>query len=367
MDSKWTARIVFGNGEHTDSFTFLESLKDRKAQSLQKSLPWLIPVLVCSVLLLLAFLIVVVVICRRRRQSAKLDSSTLLSQQELSADDVMKMEVEMHPYPTTNGVIAQNSHEPETAMSSDENMGTNAAFRSLDSRPLGEQVEAMECEGKFAMETVNGQDTLFNRIHKGDGVNSGRRREIERKIVRGMLKMVEKHNLESGTRISPHWILLDRNDSVFIRVESGVEKTDEQDKQSLPNHSQPSESQPRVKDEMEEIRWRAPEQGEKEGELKEGVDGSKVMVFRLGLILWEIETGLVPFGELDAVSAHRNLAAGIGLPLERVFDSSMRELIEECLQIDADQRITLQEALARLEEIPEESAKDEMQEQFAKL
>ncbi|KAK2946092.1 hypothetical protein BLNAU_19000 [Blattamonas nauphoetae] len=129
----------------------------------------------------------------------------------------------------------------------------------------------------------------------------------------------------------------------------------------------PSLSRSRVKDGIEEIRWRAPEQGEKEGEMKEGVEASKVMVFRLGLIIWEIETGLVPFGELDAVNAHRNLAAGIGLPLQKVSDASVRELIEGCLQIDADQRITLQQTLAKLEDKPEGSGKEELKDQFAKF
>ncbi|KAK2959437.1 hypothetical protein BLNAU_5486 [Blattamonas nauphoetae] len=106
FDEGWTARFVFGKNELTDSFTFLKTLKERKAESLQQTLPWLIPVIVCSVLLLLAVLVVVVVVvCRRRRQTAKSDSSTLLSQQELSEDDVAKMEVEMHAYPTTNGLI----------------------------------------------------------------------------------------------------------------------------------------------------------------------------------------------------------------------------------------------------------------------
>ncbi|KAK2959431.1 hypothetical protein BLNAU_5480 [Blattamonas nauphoetae] len=78
-------------------------------------------------------------------------------------------------------------------------------------------------------------------------------------------------------------------------------------------------------------------------------------------------TGLVPFGELDAVNAHRNLAAGIALPLQKVSDASMRKLIAVCLQIDADQRISLQHALAKLEEMPKGSAKEEMKDQFAKL
>ncbi|KAK2943036.1 hypothetical protein BLNAU_22047 [Blattamonas nauphoetae] len=368
LKGTWSARLLFGQDGVTESFTFLNSLKDRKAESLQQSLPWLIPVIVCSVLLLLAVLVVVVVVvCRRQRQTAKSDSSTLLSQQELSEDDVAKMEVEMHAYPTTNGLIGHKVNDPQTAMASDENGDTQPDFHPESAQPICEPVQAMKCEGQFEMEIVDGQDTLYNRIHTGDGIAEGKRREIERKIVRGMLKMVEKHNLGTGTRISPHWILLNRDASVFIRVESENEEKPEQNNPSLPNHTQPSVSQTRMKDGIEEIRWRSPEQGEKEGELKEGVEASKVMVFRLGLIVWEIETGLVPFGELDAVNAHRNLAAGIALPLQKVSVASMRELITGCLQIDADQRITLQQVLAKLEEMPKGSAKEEMKDPFAKL
>ncbi|KAK2947630.1 hypothetical protein BLNAU_17463 [Blattamonas nauphoetae] len=366
-DEKWTARIVFGKDQHTDSFTFLESLKNRKAEALQQSLPWLIPIIVCLSLLLLVIVIVVMIVIYRRRKASKSDSEALLSKQELNEVDEVKMEVEMQPYHTTNGLIAHKVDEPHTAMSSDENEETHAGIRPENAKPISVPVEALQCEGQFAVVTVDGQDTLYNRIHKGDGVGEGKRREIERKIVRGMLKMVEKHNLESGTRISPHWILLNRNDSVFIRVQSKLEKKQDQEQSSLPNNSQQSESHSGQKNGIEEIRWRAPEQGEKEGEMKEGVEASKVMVFRLGLIVWEIETGLVPFGELDAVNAHRNLAAGIGLPLQKVSDGSMRELIEGCLQIDADQRITLQQALSKLDEIPTKNESQDLKDQFTQL
>ncbi|KAK2946085.1 hypothetical protein BLNAU_18993 [Blattamonas nauphoetae] len=365
-NEEWKARIVFGKDQHTASFTFLESLKNRKAEALQQSLPWLIPIIVCLSLLLLVIIIVVVIVIYRRRKASKSDSEALLSKQELNEVDEIKMEVEMQPYHTTNGVIAHKLDDPQTAMSSDEMEVTQAEFRPEKSRPLDDPVEALQCEGQFAVVTVDGQHTLYNRIHKGDGVGEGKRREIERKIVRGMLKMVEKHNLESGTRISPHWILLNRSDSVFIREESELEKQDHV-KPSLPSNTHPSLSRLGVKDGIEEIRWRAPEQGEKEGEMKEGVEASKVMVFRLGLIIWEIETGLVPFGELDAVNAHRNLAAGIGLPLQKVSDGSMRELIEGCLQIDADLRLTLQQTLSKLDGMPEGSGKEELKDHFVKF
>ncbi|KAK2963032.1 hypothetical protein BLNAU_2055 [Blattamonas nauphoetae] len=340
MDSEWRARIVFGNGEYTDSFTFLESLKVRRAQSLRQSLPWLIPVIVCAVLLLLA--VIVVVICRRRRKATNSDSSTIVNQPTLSENEAV-----------------ENSIEVLKRKASDDNEDTRDELGADDGQRMDSSVVAMKCEGQFEMEMVDGKKTLFNRMHFGDGVGCEKRREIEKKIVRGLVKMVELENLESGIRLSPHWILLNENDSVFIRVESGIEKKDEHDKPSLPNNTQSSESHTGMKDEIDEIRYRAPEQGEKEGELKEGVDGSKVIVFRVGLVLWEIETGVVPFGEVDGVEAHSKLSAGIGVPLETVSDTSMRELIEGCLQIDADQRMTLDQVLARLQGIPEESEKNE--------
>ncbi|KAK2962949.1 hypothetical protein BLNAU_1972 [Blattamonas nauphoetae] len=366
-NEEWKGRIMFGKDKHTDSFTFLESLKNRKAEALKESLPWLIPVIICSVLLLLTIVIVVIVIICRRRKAAKSDSEKLLDKQELNEVDEIKLEVEMMPYHTTNGVIAHKLDDPQTAMASDDMEDTRGSFHQPQARRLDPPVEALQCEGQFAVETVDGQDTLYNRIHKGDGVGEGKKREIEKKIVQGMLKMIEKHNLEAGTRISPHWILLNRSDSVFIRVQSKLETKHDQDKSSLLKDTQRSASQSGQKNGIEEVRWRAPEQGEKEGEMKEGVEASKVMVFRLGLILWEIETGLVPFGELDAVNAHRNLAAGIGLPLQKVSDSSMRELIEGCLQIDADQRITLQQVLSKLNDIPVKDDTQDLKGQFTQL
>ncbi|KAK2963048.1 hypothetical protein BLNAU_2071 [Blattamonas nauphoetae] len=163
MDSEWTARIVFGNGEHTDSFTFLESLKVRRAHALRQSLPWLIPVIVCSVLLLLAVIVVVVVvICRRRRMATKSDSSTIVNQPSLSENEAV-----------------ENSVEAPTGKASDDNVDRRGELDADDRRRMDETVVAMKCEGQFEMEMVDGKNTLFNRMHFGDGVGCGKRREIE--------------------------------------------------------------------------------------------------------------------------------------------------------------------------------------------
>ncbi|KAK2947579.1 hypothetical protein BLNAU_17484 [Blattamonas nauphoetae] len=97
-------------------------------------------------------------------------------------------------------------------------------------------------------------------------------------------------------------------------------------------------------------RWMAPEQGKK-GENE--IDVEKVLVFRLGLVLYEIETGLVPFGETDAVNAHRQLETGIVPPLDRVVKSEMRDLIVACLSIDWKRRPSLSSLTSTLESIEE--------------
>ncbi|KAK2954396.1 hypothetical protein BLNAU_10728 [Blattamonas nauphoetae] len=225
----------------------------------------------------------------------------------------------------------------------------------------------VQCEGEFPIVAVDGHGTLFNRLHKGDGIADGKKREIERKIVLGMMKMIEeKRHLSSGTRISPHWIILNQVDAVFLRVQSEVEKKEVENSTTRDQHQpQQSLTNTSVKSGVDDIRWRAPEQGESEGEVNTNVNESMVMVFRLGLIVWEIETGLVPFGEIDAVSAHRNLAAGIPLPLQRVSSSSTRELIEGCLLIQPDQRPSLQQILSKLSEQPAATEKQDMKDPFA--
>ncbi|KAK2947098.1 hypothetical protein BLNAU_17950 [Blattamonas nauphoetae] len=373
LDEKWTARIEFGNGQHTDSFVFLPTLKDRKAQALQKSLPWLIPVIVASVLLFLTIIIIVVILLWRRRKTLKSQSAKLLDRQELDKidEDMMKVENEFIPFQTGTDILGLKSH-----FGCSENLfnptmeGTRGNEQMETAKKVKDPVEAMQCEGEFSIVVADAQDSLYNRLHKGDGIGDGKRREIERKIVLGMMKMVEeKKHVSSGTRLSPHWILLNQSNAVFLRIQSELEKkhNEKSTSQNQLHQQQPHQSltNTTAKTGIEEIRWRAPEQGEKEGEMNGNVNESMVMVFRLGLVLFEIETGVIPFGEIDAVSAHRNLAAGMALPLHRVTDSATRELIEGCLLIEPDQRPSLQQILSKLVEPETGTEKPAMKDPFA--
>ncbi|KAK2940905.1 hypothetical protein BLNAU_24184 [Blattamonas nauphoetae] len=60
--------------------------------------------------------------------------------------------------------------------------------------------------------------------------------------------------------------------------------------------------------------------------------------FSLGLLLWEMETGCVPFGEHDAVNASRQIVTGVQPKLELVKNNEMRELISQCLNLEPHDR-----------------------------
>ncbi|KAK2943384.1 hypothetical protein BLNAU_21694 [Blattamonas nauphoetae] len=96
-----------------------------------------------------------------------------------------------------------------------------------------------------------------------------------------------------------------------------------------------------VKPSNEGLRWGAPEQKEESTLSVCGVDVEKVSVFRLGLLLWEMETGEIPFKEVDAVNAHRQVVSGIRPDLTKVANSSMRALIQNCLHQTPEHRPTL--------------------------
>ncbi|KAK2963108.1 hypothetical protein BLNAU_2131 [Blattamonas nauphoetae] len=95
---------------------------------------------------------------------------------------------------------------------------------------------------------------------------------------------------------------------------------------------------------MDGLRWRAPEVVSADGRSGvESVDGHKASVFSLGLVLWEIETGQVPFGELDAVNAQRQSGTGVGPKMDTLKNEEFISLIHRCLSVDPKQRPTLSE------------------------
>ncbi|KAK2950736.1 hypothetical protein BLNAU_14407 [Blattamonas nauphoetae] len=63
----------------------------------------------------------------------------------------------------------------------------------------------------------------------------------------------------------------------------------------------------------------------------------------LGLILWEIETGLVPSGEVDAIVAQKQSGTGIPPNMSDLHDEEFVAMLTRCLSVNPKERPTLTE------------------------
>ncbi|KAK2956747.1 hypothetical protein BLNAU_8200 [Blattamonas nauphoetae] len=151
-------------------------------------------------------------------------------------------------------------------------------------------------------------------------------------IVKG-LRHLSKSEMFSVAlaKWTPHWVVLDSKDRVCIRLneEAGLH-VDESGKQIGIDDGQ---------------RWRAPEQSN--GQL--GVNSERVSVFRLGLVLLEMRTGVIPFGEIDGTNASRQVCAGL-LPPHKDVDEGFMSIVRECLTINPHDRPLLMEVEDKLEQ-----------------
>ncbi|KAK2951514.1 hypothetical protein BLNAU_13536 [Blattamonas nauphoetae] len=162
--------------------------------------------------------------------------------------------------------------------------------------------------------------------------------------------------------LSSHNILLDDSGRVCFKTNTDIVKPSIHQSQvhdALPpqhqvegdqneDHEQEPPKNDRKEDPATECqRWLAPEVAEK----KTNIIASQASVFSLGLILWEIETGSVPYGEQDGANAVRQISAGIPPDLSQVRNEEMKELIEMCLAINPKDRPQLGDIANALNEI----------------
>ncbi|KAK2948050.1 hypothetical protein BLNAU_16997 [Blattamonas nauphoetae] len=167
------------------------------------------------------------------------------------------------------------------------------------------------------------------------------------------------------THLSPIWIFLDSQDNLLFQQhemlpQPKTEPTNEPTADSFCEPSLPSLNDSTVDSadhfcqhqdsshpsaQIEGQRWMAPEVAEK----KANIDPLKAPVFSLGLILWELETGLVPFGELDDVNAQRQLGCGTLPAMEKWTNESKIDLVTRCLSLDPKERPSLDEIVSLID------------------
>ncbi|KAK2959014.1 hypothetical protein BLNAU_6030 [Blattamonas nauphoetae] len=337
-------RLVYGDGQVTDSFSLNGKGKGNMSQA--GVITSIVVPIVVVILVALILIIVIGVLCRRRKQKEK---AAERGNQELDTTDVVDVmkdegDVQDSTIKPIFGSATGHLHNHSLLMVSNDKEQEQQS-QVLDATALVpfKPVEVMMCSGEFPIVTVDPRNTLFHRLHVEKQQDLSKR-EIGVQLVNGLTQLIKEYpQSDFITRFSPHWILLDFNQNVSLRIGNNPNTLASAEGQSKANSTKNGEDR----------RWNAPEQETKEGEnenTKEEVayDTNKALVFRLGLVLWELETGLVPFGELDAVNASRQIKAGVMPLIHNWEDESLADLVRECLSHSPNNRPSLSDVKSRL-------------------
>ncbi|KAK2942117.1 hypothetical protein BLNAU_22960 [Blattamonas nauphoetae] len=373
VEHEWQLRLVFGDGvAETEWITVKQSRAAEKKAQTTEAMKVLLPIVISVIAALALFTIIVCVLCCRRKAKQSEEKQNLLNQQELDHVEV-KVDVEE----SMNMMVDRfsNNFPPKTLSESKlENAGfTGNANLTKKEDEEGEEephktaqflCEAMKCDGSFEMCVVDTRHSLHTRIHKpAPNAPPLPRFQIAFEIIEGLKRMSKEDTLQRFlSKLNPHRILLGTEDQVFLKVEETAAVPPDKHPLHPPNANEPHPTPHRHHldaissyDNDNLQRWVAPELGETdktrdtaEGRSKE--DLVKASVFSLGLVLLEMETGIVPFGEIDGINAQRQLGTGTRPNMTDV-GAEMKDLISECLDVDKTARPTLSTVEERLIEI----------------
>ncbi|KAK2963060.1 hypothetical protein BLNAU_2083 [Blattamonas nauphoetae] len=343
-----------------------EDPKKSMSSEMKKLLSWLLPLVGCLLVALVLAIIIIVLLRRRQKKNAEPIPKEMEAQEPLDVEKTEEFGVDC-----SVGVIRTDENDQSAFGSSNNHptrMNRSEGMMGTVSRKEGELVEVMACSGDFGISTARMDSTLYNVLHKEHRELGKRATGIQ--IVNG-LKHVVAHRGWSDvlTRLSSHWILIDASGNVRLKLQMNASEAEQEAAQTqvqnpnmagseneqtvnvaneLSNHSGQDKSG------MDGMRWRAPEVVA--GGLKGvSVDRQKASVFSLGLVLWEIETGQVPFGELDAVNAQRQSGTGVGPKMDTLKNEEFIALIRRCVSVDPKQRPTLSEIGEFLSSHPDET------------
>ncbi|KAK2961922.1 hypothetical protein BLNAU_2978 [Blattamonas nauphoetae] len=334
-------RLVFGDGQKTESFSLIGKGKGNMSQA--GVITSIVVPIVAAILVALLLIIILIVLCRRRKTKKNASEKESQELDTTDAVDVMKDDGDVQfstikPIMGSTGLV--HSHSLLMVSNDKEQEQQSQVHDAIALVPF-KHVEALMCSEDPKIVTMDPRNTLYHRIHVEKQPDLPKRM-IGVRLVNGLTHLLkESPHTDVLTRFSPHWILMDMNHNIALRMDNN------------PNSLAPVPSQNKESSTKngEDRRWNAPEQDTKEdGDAKQiSIDTNKTVVFRLGLVLWELETELVPFGELDAVNASRQVKAGVMPLIHNWADESFADLVRECLSLAPDERPTLGDVKSRLE------------------
>ncbi|KAK2950078.1 hypothetical protein BLNAU_15000 [Blattamonas nauphoetae] len=193
------------------------------------------------------------------------------------------------------------------------------------------------------------ETTLYDVLHSDDGLRN--KRETEVMIVGGLAVLeASTMNKEVLAILSPHVLVFNKKMEFFIQLTSLEKETGSSDDENRTGMDFLA---------REGLRWGAPEQNLSDWTDAAEIDAHQVCVFRVGMLLFEIETGEIPFKYLNVIQAHRQVMMGYRPDLLKVTNLEMRGLIESCMAINPAARPTLPMIVTALEAVEEERKEDE--------
>ncbi|KAK2946950.1 hypothetical protein BLNAU_18108 [Blattamonas nauphoetae] len=342
--NEWRGRLKYGNGLVTSDFLVKETAASEKKALTKEAMKTMIPIIIGVVVtLLVIFLLVIVLLCRRHKK-AKANKETQKETEELNQVEIkIDEEFGFNHFEQSANVIKANSaltfSDNDTLSTNQEKKRPTASIDPLldpeePIEPVKQTLKAVVIrDEKVGEVNVIVRESLYHRLHRQQNTFNPMpmdKTAVKQKITRGLVLLArEKPHSEILSKLTSHRVLFDANDDILFRLETP------KDVATISQPQMAGGEKGEVR-QNEEQRWVPPE----EADGKEIVDARHGTVFRLGLVLWEIETGLVPFGEIDAINAQRQLKSGILPKMDRV-SPEMAELIENCLQIDPLKRPTL--------------------------
>ncbi|KAK2953601.1 hypothetical protein BLNAU_11465 [Blattamonas nauphoetae] len=343
---EWRGRLVFGNNLHTsDSFVIQANSSDRFAQAMKDNMKWWIPVVVVVSVLLLVIIVIVIVCVRRNQKKGRNEKQQGLSEME----DQIEVKFDEDGF---GGMVGDGSTREIGAHSIEMDQSFGPPTKEGQAMSRGNDGDGKELgvtvigtgDGVAETRTLQKYETLYDRLHttKRD-VN---KKEMMQSIVRGLQNAARMNSTSQlFACLTSHWVLIDSNERPWLQLmKPSIQRADE-DQNTLLNQTSIVS---KAREEAEESkRWSAPETANEDT----NVDMRKVLVFRLGLVLWEIETGQVPFRELDAVNAQRQIGTGIIPKMENINNSELVHLLTHCLSFRPDDRPSLDDVGKELLEV----------------
>ncbi|KAK2945496.1 hypothetical protein BLNAU_19569 [Blattamonas nauphoetae] len=304
MDKELWGRLRYGTelSQRTAQFFLKLSSQAKMAEANTKNWNWLIPLIISLTILATVAAIILALVLRRRKKK------------EIEEDETKQMN---RPAPLSfafdpSGGALTPGEYPKAEQWGDDDEDYDYDSEDDDIKDE-DKMEVMMSSYPFEMKVMNRQNTLYSQVHFSN-IRFPAALEHVYVIASGLIHLSEKNpNHPVFKYLTSHAIVIEGNGNIGL------------------NLNEESLSQQK----LDCIRWQAPEVSDTHQ------PDAKSMVFSLGLVLFEMVTGELPYPELDASGAQRAIRAKQLPAIDLVDDEAVVKVLNLMLTFDPAERPSL--------------------------